>query len=228
MEQQTLRKTYQYKLMPTPMQERVQERVQERELGHVLGLCRWLYNTALEQRILASQRRRVSVTRDQQEAELQQIRATFPEYAAIHSHAPQDVLARLDTADQAFFRRRKAGEKAGFPRYQGRARSHSYTDQEFGAGATLDHGFRVLSTSGRIAVRWSRPLEGAPQIVTVSRAVDGWYVCCSCAGAPRPPVPATGQETGMALGIEAFAPLSEGERAALFELLQRITRGDPG
>ena len=45
MEQQTVRKTYKYKLKATPEQ--------ERELGRVLGLCRWLYNTALEQRIIA-------------------------------------------------------------------------------------------------------------------------------------------------------------------------------
>jgi hypothetical protein len=40
MEQQSVRKTYKYKLIPTPEQ--------ERELGRVLGMCRALYNTALE------------------------------------------------------------------------------------------------------------------------------------------------------------------------------------
>jgi len=59
-----------------------------------LGLCRWLYNTALEQRIIAWQRVRVSVSRFQQEAELKDIRAEMPEYAAIHSHVLQDALAR--------------------------------------------------------------------------------------------------------------------------------------
>src|SRR5262245_986634 len=112
MDQPTVRKTYKYKLIPTP--------TQERELGRVLGLCRWLYNTALEQRILAWQRARVSLSRYEQEAELKAIRAEFPEYEAIHSHVLQDVLARLDKTYQAFFRRLKAGEKAGFPRYQGR------------------------------------------------------------------------------------------------------------
>ena len=48
-----------------------------------------------------------------------------PEYAAIHSHVLQDVLARLDKTYQAFFRRVQRGEKAGFPRYQGRNRYHS-------------------------------------------------------------------------------------------------------
>jgi putative transposase len=103
----------------------------------------------------------------------------MPEYAAIHSHILQDVLARLDRTYQAFFRRLKAGEKAGFPRYQARIRWHSFTYKEFGNGATVDNGFLVLSKIGHIAVRWSRPLEGTPKTVTVSREADGGYVCFS-------------------------------------------------
>ena len=55
MEEQTGRKTFKYKLTPRPEQ--------ERELERVLGLCCALYNTALEQRITAWQRVRVSVSR---------------------------------------------------------------------------------------------------------------------------------------------------------------------
>ena len=65
-------------------------------------LCRQLYNVALEQRITAWQRCRVSVSRSQQEAELKDLRTEFPEYAAIHSHILQDVLARLDKTSQTF------------------------------------------------------------------------------------------------------------------------------
>ena len=204
MAQPTLRMTFKYKLLPTPPQ--------EQELGRVLGQCRVLYNTALEQRILAWQRVRVSVSRFQQEAELKDIRAAIPEYAAIHSHVLQDALARLDKTYQAFFRRVKGGEKAGFPRYQGSERYHSFTYKEFGNGAALDNGFLVLSKIGRIAVRWSRPLEGTPKTVTLSREADGWYVCFSCADVPVRPLPSTGRETGIDLGIEAFATVSDGTR----------------
>jgi putative transposase len=76
----------------------------------------------------------------------------------------------------------------------------------------LDTGFLVLSKSGRLAVRWSRPIEGAPKTLTLSREADGWYVCLSCAAVPPQPLPATGQETGIDLGIEAFATLSDGTR----------------
>jgi putative transposase len=122
------------------------------------------------------------------------------------------VLARLDKTYQAFFRRLKAGEKAGFPRYQAHTRYHSFTFKEFGNGATVDNGFLVLSKIGRIVVRWCRPLEGTPKTVTISKEADGWYVCFSCADAPIQAVPPTGRETGIDLGLEAFATLSDGTR----------------
>jgi putative transposase len=107
MEQLCTRKTYKEKLRPTPSQERT--------LSEVLWRCRDLYNTALEQRIIAWQRYRRSISRYDQEAELKNIRAEFPEYAAIHAHVLQDVLARLDKTYLAFFSRIQRGEKAGFP-----------------------------------------------------------------------------------------------------------------
>src|SRR6476469_10708091 len=76
----------------------------------------------------------------------------------------------------------------------------------------LDKGFLVLSKIGRLAVRWSRPLEGTPKTVTISREADGWYVCFSCADVPVQRLPETRQETGIDLGIEAFATLSNGAR----------------
>jgi len=132
----------------------------------------------------------VLVTRFALQAELTGIRTEFPEYAAIHSHIRQDVLARLDRTYQAFFRRVPRGQKAGLPRFTGRERCHSVTVKEEGNGARLDNGVLVLSTIGRIAVRWTRPLEGAPKTVTVRREADGWYVAISCAEVPTRPLPA--------------------------------------
>jgi putative transposase len=164
----TCRKTYKQKLKLTP--------TQERELEEVLWRCRILYNIALEQRITAWQRCHVCLTRYQQEAELKAIREAFPEYAAIHSHVLQDVLARLDKTYQAFFRRVQHGEQPGFPRFQGRNRFHSFTYKEYGNGARLDNGYLLLSKIGRIAVRWPRPVEGIIKTVTIAKEADGWYV----------------------------------------------------
>ena len=137
MDQRTVPKTVQYNLKLPPEQ--------AWELGRVLGLRRTLYHTAVERRIVAYQRRHVCVSRYQQQAELNAVRAEMPAYATIHSPVPHDVLARLDKTSRALLRRLKAGEQAGFPRYQSRDQWHSFTSQVFGASATLDTGFLVLS-----------------------------------------------------------------------------------
>jgi putative transposase len=93
----------------------------------MLWRCRTRYNTALEHRITAWTRCPVCVTRSQQDAELTTLRAELPAYSALHSHVLQDVLARLDTTYQAFFRRVANGEQPGFPRFQGTDRYHSFT-----------------------------------------------------------------------------------------------------
>lgn len=67
-------------------------------LAETLWRCRPRYNAGLEERITAYRKREVTVTRYQQEAELKDIREGMPEYAALHSHVLQDVLARFDKA----------------------------------------------------------------------------------------------------------------------------------
>src|SRR5262245_26416643 len=65
---ESVRKTYQEKLRPTP--------AQERALEAVLWRCRVLYNAALEQRLTWWRRGQgTSATRFQQEAELKDLRA---------------------------------------------------------------------------------------------------------------------------------------------------------
>jgi putative transposase len=214
MAETSLRKTFKYKLTPTPNQ--------EQELARALMLCRQLYNAALEQRITAYQRRHASVSRYEQEAELKDSHAAFPAYEAIHSHILQDVLARRDKTYQAFFHRIHRGEKAGFPRFKPSTRYRSFTFKEYGNGARPDNGVLVLSKMGRIRVHWSRPSEGTPKTVTpktvtpktvtIAHEADGWYVAISGAAVPADARAPTGQATGIDMGVESFATLAHGQR----------------
>jgi putative transposase len=202
MAEQTVRKTYKYKLMPTPEQAGALERT--------LMLCRHIYNAALGERREAWRMRGVTVTCYQQKAELPDIKAAMPEYADVYSQVLQDVALRVDRTFQAFFRRVQGGETPGYPRFKGSNRYNSFTYPQFENGARLDNGFLVLSKIGRVAVRWSRPREGTPKTVTISREADGWYVSFSCADVPMQLLPPTGQETGIDLGLESFATLADG------------------
>src|SRR5215472_10870829 len=153
MDQQRLRTSYQYRLMPTPQQEQA--------LEVVLLRCRTLYNTALEQRRIWWERGQgTSATYYQQAMELPDVKAACPEYAEVHSQVLHDVLRRVDKTYQAFFRRLASGQTPGYPRFQGQSRYHSFTYPQYGNGAVLDGGLLSHSKIGRILVRLHRPLVG--------------------------------------------------------------------
>ena len=65
-----MRKTFTYKLSPTP--------AQQQALQRVLTRCRTLYNIALEERKTAWERRGVAISYYQQQAELPELKGTFP------------------------------------------------------------------------------------------------------------------------------------------------------
>lgn len=205
MEQQHVRTTYKYRLRPTPDQERA--------LETVLWRCRTLYNVALEQRKTWWGRGQgIGATYYQQKAELPDLKAACPEYAEVNAQVLQDVILRVERTFQAFFRRVKAGETPGYPLFQGRDRYHSFTYPQYGGGVVLDGGVLSLSKIGRIPIRLHRPLDGTPKTVTISREADGWYACISCAEVPIQPVPPTGQETGIDVGLVHFLTRADGEQ----------------
>jgi putative transposase len=179
-------------------------------LERTLMLCRHLYNAAVGERREAWRMRSISVTYYQQKAELPGIKEAMAEYSEVHSQVLQDVVLRVDRAFQAFFRRVQSGETPGYPRFHGRDRFNSFTYPQYDNGARLDNSFLVLSKIGRVAVRWSRQMAGTPKTVTVSKEVDEWYVCFSCAEVPAQPLALTGKETGIDIGLESFATLADG------------------
>jgi putative transposase len=208
---QSVRKTYKYKLVPTPAQERALERVVVR--------CRSLYNCALEQRRTWWGRGQgIGGSYAQQARELPDLKAACPEYCEVHSQVLQDVLRRVDKTYQAFYRRVTTGQTPGFPRFQGANRFHSFTYPQYANGAVLDggsgssrgRGILSLAKIGRIGVRLHRPLAGTPKTVTISREADGWYACISCADVPIEPLARTGYETGIDVGLKVFLITAEG------------------
>ncbi len=198
-----IRKTFKYKLKPTPEQERA--------LEQVLWRCRALYNAALEERKTAWERCHLSVNYYEQKAELPDLKVACPEFAEVNAQVLQDVILRMDRAFQAFFRRLKAGEAPGYPRFQGRGHYNSFTYPQYGGGVTLDGGILSLSKIGRIPVRVHRQLEGIPKTATISREADGWYACFSCVEVPAEPLPLTGKETGIDVGLRALLITADGE-----------------
>src|SRR5215472_13020964 len=124
MEEQRARTTFHYKLMPTPPQERT--------LATALWRCRGLYNAGLQERKAAWEQCGVCVTFALHSAQLPALKEVRPDSRDRNAQVVQDVLHRLDRAFQAFFRRVKAGERPGYPRFQGADRYASCTSPQVG------------------------------------------------------------------------------------------------
>ena len=91
-------------------------------LAEIFAMSAELYNAGLESRIDCYRKTGESRSLYDQYKELVQIRAELPEFEAISSIVFRGVLSRLDKAYKSFFRRVKAKEKAGFPRFKSRER----------------------------------------------------------------------------------------------------------
>ncbi len=120
-------------------------------------------------------------------------------------------------AFQSFFRRVRAGEKPGYPRFRGRGRYASITYPQVPVGCNLDAETRRLRLYGIRQVKFilHRPLDGMPKTATISRSSNGkWYVCFSCECAEPWPLPEIGHPVGIDVGLKTFATLSTGQEIA--------------
>jgi putative transposase len=156
--------------------------------------------------------RGVSTTYYQQKAELPGIKENKPEYTEIHSPGRAGCRAARRPRVSGVLSAHSGRADAGLPALPWRECYRSFTYPQYGNGAVLDGGVLSLSKIGRIHIRLHRPLGETPKTVTISREADGWYVAISCADVPVQRLPPTDQETGIDLGIEAFATLSNGRR----------------
>jgi putative transposase len=104
-------RTHQYRPHPTKQQQRL--------LLRQLEECRWLWNTLLTERKRAWEERQEEVNYYDRQNALPALKAGVrPSLQEVHSQVLQDVARRLQRAFDAFFRRLKAGEMPGYPRFR--------------------------------------------------------------------------------------------------------------
>ncbi len=197
-------KTFKYRLYPTPRQ--------ARWLAQVLDVCRHWYNMCLEDRKLAWELEQRSVTKGQQEKTGIRYRATFPKAQAVFSQTMQVVCADVDQAYQAFFRRAKAGETPGYPRFKGYDHFDSFGFKQYGSGVKIDGRRLKLFGVGRVRVFWHRPIEGTIKTVRIRCIAGQWYACFSCELPDPTPLEPTGRQIGIDLNVENLLTDSTGAR----------------
>jgi putative transposase len=72
-----------------------------------------------------------------------------------------------------------------------------------------------MANLGHVKVVLHRPVEGTPKTATIRRRSTGkWYVGFSCECAEPAPLPATGSQVGIDVGLRTFATFSTGHEIA--------------
>ncbi|ADJ29633.1 RNA-guided endonuclease InsQ/TnpB family protein [Nitrosococcus watsonii] len=197
-------KAFKYRLYPNAHQ--------ARELEIALETHRRLYNARLEQRKAAYELEKKSVKYAEQSSWFKHERSTNPYFARLNFSSAQATMRRLDKAFQAFFRRIKAGEKPGYPRFKARGRFDSWTYPAHGDGARLLHDQLRFQHVGLVKVRQHRPVEGAVKIVQVKNEAGRWFVIASCDIGDGPAPRAEDTSVGLDVGLEYFLSTDQGER----------------
>jgi putative transposase len=197
-------KAFQYRLYPTKSQTRL--------LESTLETCRRFYNACLAERKEVYEQEQRSVSKFAQLRQVKTLKESNPHAATVHSHILQVVVADLDKAFQAFFRRVKSGEKPGYPRFKGINRFDSFGLKEYGNGFRLDGRRLKLSGIGRVAVRWHRQLEGQIKTARVIRKAGEWYVSFACQVEQPDPMPPTQSSVGVDVGVANLITLSDGTK----------------
>lgn len=179
-------------------------------LEDTLEECRWLYNQTLAYRKDAWEKEQRHISWYDSKKQIPLLKVERPSLKSVHSQVLQNVTERVELALQAFFRRVKAGEKPGYPRFKGKGRYDSFTYTQSGFGITHDD--RVcLSKIGSVKMVYHRPIQGKIKTCTIERSSTGkWYACFSCEVEPER-LPDNPTQVGIDVGLKTFATLSDGQ-----------------
>lgn len=204
-------RAYKFRLYPTSKQEDL--------LRAMLDDHRFLYNAALQERRDAWKSSQIGIHYFDQTSQLTAIRAGDPDYTRWSFNSLAWTLRRLEKAFQSFFRRVKAGEAPGYPRFKGAGYFDTVIHRS-GNGAKWDSVPHPTQTRvyfmgvGNVQVRQHRPVTGRIKTISVKREGRHWYVIL----AAEQNLPAPLEKTGAAIGIDlatgpnGLAYTSVGER----------------
>jgi putative transposase len=203
-----VQRAFKFRLYPTSKQHDA--------LGLMCAAHAELYNAGLQERRDAWAMRKTSIGVSSQMLQLKEIRTLRPDQAVWSFTSQQQTLRRLDKAFAAFFRRVKAGDTPGYPRFRAASRFDS-VDFRHGDGIKFLPATKRLKIQGvgHVQIRLHRnlPEDAVLGQVSVKREGSGrrtrWFVVIPVEVALEP-LPMTGAVTGIDMGVVSFLTTSEG------------------
>lgn len=190
-------RTFQLRLKPTAKQRDL--------LGAILATSCDLFNASLQERRDAY-KHGVRVGYGEQQVQLTELNRDGG-LDGIAIDIAREPLRRVDRAFKGFFRRVKAKQKAGYPRFRSKDRYDSFLFNlpKFVGGNTLR-----IPNLGCVKFKHSRWIDGDARTATVKRVGKKWTAQIVMDIGPAPEKKAVSNAIGIDLGLTDFVTLSNG------------------
>jgi len=182
-------KVIEYKIYPN--------KIDLAKLEFTLEQARFLYNKALEERIIWWKEKQKGVNYYDQ---AKNFKGQYP----ISAMLTQCVLKRLDTTYQRFFKK-----NSSFPRFKSKDRFRSIDIRQWGLNASLKEG-KLRYDKMLIKTSNHRELEGTPKTGRIVKRADGWYLQVTCEIQPHTPKKEIKTIIGLDMGLKYLVADSDG------------------
>lgn len=194
-------KSYKYRLKPTKEQQEMIE--------GAFTARRFVWNAFLERISKVYKRRGETLSAFDCMKLLTEMKQYRPWLKQYDNCMLRFAIKDLIDARKKFFENCKKGVKpAGYPRFKSKKNSKQSFTTDGVIHVTAD--YVQLPKIGRIRYRCSRPCEGIPKEITVSRDGRGRYWVAVCCKVSVEPLPVSPHQIGIDVGISEFATDSNG------------------
>lgn len=144
------------------------------------------------------------------QSRLPALKVERPWLAEVTAQSLQQSLRNLDRAFQGFFRRVKAGQTPGYPKFKKRGASKPSFQFPQKSSVTPTHVRLPKIGPVRLKQRSYVPTDVPLKTVTVSEVAGRWFATVLVEVPDPPKVKTTGEVLGIDLGIKTLATLSDG------------------
>jgi putative transposase len=196
-------KAYKYRIYPNSNQ--------QAKIDQTVGVCRFIYNLALETKIYAYQAARINLSAIDLCYQLPELKAAYPWISEVDSQAVQAAVKKLDKAYAGFYR------GGGFPKFKSkRSGTQSFQCPANTRRVDWEKSTLTIPKISGIPIRLSRKFDGQIKTVTISKTPTGKYFASILVDNKEMlPVKLNITETstvGIDVGIKSFVVTSDGRQ----------------
>jgi putative transposase len=193
-------KACKYRFYPTKEQQEM--------LAKTFGCVRVVWNNLLDWRSKEYTLNGIKINYTKTSAKLTELKTTeqFTWLNEVSSVALQQTLRNQDTAFSNFFAKR-----AKYPTVKKKSSNQSFRLSN--SAFSIKNGEVYIAKSKEpLDIRWSRPLEGKPSSITVSKDASNRYFVSFCTEVEIKSLPKVDKAVGIDLGLTDFVITSNGEK----------------